>query len=138
MNKPYLILVLVLVWIVTACGGSQPTTTLKVNMIDFAYKPDDLVVPAGREITLDIVNNGAVEHNFIIINAGRTIGPHFDESDEVNIFWKIELAPGQSTTTTFTAPSEPGEYLILCSTEGHYEAGMTGKLMVVAEQATDQ
>jgi uncharacterized cupredoxin-like copper-binding protein len=106
-------------------------------MIDFAYNPDAFIVPAGREITLDIVNNGAVVHNFIIMKAGVTLGTHFDQGDERNIVWKIELAPGQSMITTFTAPSEPGEHLIVCSTKGHYEAGMSGKLVVV-EQATDR
>jgi uncharacterized cupredoxin-like copper-binding protein len=137
MNKPYFIFILLLVWIVAACAGSEPSTHIKVNMTDFAYNPNAFVVPAGREITLDIANNGAAAHNFILMKAGTTVGPHFDEGDEMNIFWKIELAPGQSTTTAFTAPSEPGEYLILCSTEGHYEAGMTGKL-VVLEQASDR
>jgi uncharacterized cupredoxin-like copper-binding protein len=138
MNKPYLIFVIVLLWILTACGVGQPATIIKVNMIDFVYNPDDFVVPAGREITLDIVNNGAVEHNFIIMKAGTTVGPHFDEGDQMNVLWNIELAPGQRTTAAFTAPSEPGEYLIICSTEGHYEAGMTGKLVVVVEEAADQ
>jgi uncharacterized cupredoxin-like copper-binding protein len=58
---------------------------------------------------------------------------NFDRKDEVNVYWKIELAPGQSAITSFTAPSEPGEYLIVCSTAGHYEAGMTGKLAVIGE-----
>jgi uncharacterized cupredoxin-like copper-binding protein len=53
--------------------------------------------------------------------------------DVKNIYWKLELVPGGSVNTTFVSPSEPGEYLIVCSTEGHYQAGMAGKLVVVAE-----
>ena len=102
-------------------------------MTDFAYNPNDFVVPASREITLYIVNNGAVLHNFIIMKVGASLGQSFDEKDEMNIYWKIELRPGQSVSTSFASPSEPGEYLIVCSTAGHYEAGMTGKLVVVAE-----
>ena len=102
-------------------------------MTDFAYNPNDFVVPAGREIMLDIVNNGAVVHNFIVMKAGTSPGQSFDEEDEMNIYWKIELGPGQSISTSLPSPSEPGEYLIVCSTPGHYQAGMTGKLVVVAE-----
>jgi len=102
-------------------------------MTDFAYNPNRLVVPSGREITLDIVNNGSVVHNFIVMKAGTLLNQNFHEMDESNVYWKLELTPGQNATTSFTAPSEEGEYLIICSTEGHYEAGMTAKLVVVAE-----
>lgn len=61
-------------------------------MTDFAYNPNHFAVTAGRKAALDIVNNGAVAHNFIVIKAGTSL-----------------------------------------STEGHYEAGMTAKLVVVAE-----
>ena len=102
-------------------------------MTDFVYNPNHLVVPAGQEITLDIVNNGSVVHNFIIMKAGAMVDQNFDETDAVNIYWKLELTPGQNATASFTAPSDAGEYLVICSTEGHYEAGMTAKLVVVAE-----
>ena len=133
MKKTVLILILLASLPLANCGRSQPTTSLKGSMTDFAYNPNQFVVPAGREITLDIVNNGSVVHNFILIKAGASAGHSFDERDERNIYWKIELAPGQSVSTSFTSPSEPGEYLIVCSTPGHYQAGMTGKLVVVAE-----
>ena len=133
MKKTISIFVIVSSILLTSCGGSEPSTTIKVNMTDFAYNPNHFLVPAGHEITLEAINNGAVVHNLIVMNAGTSLGENFDEADEKNIYWKIELTPGQSTTTSFTAPSEPGEYLIVCSTAGHYEAGMTAKLVVVAE-----
>jgi uncharacterized cupredoxin-like copper-binding protein len=130
--KKVLLLVIWLVFL-TSCGRSQPTTAIKVNMTDFAYNPNRFVVPSGREITLDIVNNGSVVHNFIVMKADVLPDQNFHEMDESSIYWKFELTPGQNATTYFTAPSEAGEYLIVCSTEGHYEAGMTAKLVVVAE-----
>ena len=133
MKKIIFILVLVLSLLLNSCGRNQPSTAIKVNMTDFAYNPNHFVVPAGREITLDVVNNGSVVHNFIVMKAGASLSQNFDEKDTTNIYWKIELTPGQNTTASFTAPSELGEYVIVCSTEGHYEAGMTGKLVVVAE-----
>jgi len=119
--------------LLTSCGHSQPTTSINLSMTDFAYSPNQFVVPAGREITLDIVNNGAVLHNFILMITGVSIDHGFDETDEKNIYWKIELAPGESVSTSFMSPYEPGDYLIVCSTPGHYQAGMTGTLIVVAE-----
>jgi uncharacterized cupredoxin-like copper-binding protein len=133
MKKTILILIVLSSILLSGCRRSQPTTAIKVNMTDFAYSPNQFVVLAGREITLDIVNNGAVVHNFIVMKAGASLDHSFDEMDVKNIYWKLELVPGGSVNTTFVSPSEPGEYLIVCSTEGHYQAGMTGKLVVVAE-----
>jgi len=41
----------------------------------------------------------------------------------------IMLGPGEETTITFTAPSEPGDYPYLCSFPGHY-ATMQGVMTV--------
>jgi uncharacterized cupredoxin-like copper-binding protein len=46
----------------------------------------------------------------------------------------VELPPGADAETSFTAPSEPGEYEVICRTEGHIVSGMTAKLTVVAPQ----
>jgi uncharacterized cupredoxin-like copper-binding protein len=133
MKRTILIAAVLLSILLTGCGRSQPTTTIDLNMTDFTCSPNQFVVPAGREITLDVVNSGAVLHNFILMKAGASHDHGFDEMDEKNIYWKIELAPGQSISTSFTSPAEPGDYLIVCSTPGHYQAGMTGTLVVVAE-----
>lgn len=101
-------------------------------MKDYAYNPKEYVVPTGKEITVNIVNNGTVTHNFIIMKAGANVGQDFDDEDEANVYWRVQLSPGKSATASFTAPSKPGEYVIVCGTAGHYIAGMTGKLVVVA------
>jgi uncharacterized cupredoxin-like copper-binding protein len=42
----------------------------------------------------------------------------------------MSTMPGGSTTIKFT-PQEAGEYEVFCTVEGHKEAGMIGKLVVV-------
>lgn len=37
---------------------------------------------------------------------------------------------GETVKVTFKAPTEPGEYLFICSFPGHYMAGMKGVLVV--------
>jgi hypothetical protein len=37
---------------------------------------------------------------------------------------------GRRPTGVLTAPSEPGEYQVICSEPGHLELGMTGVLIV--------
>jgi uncharacterized cupredoxin-like copper-binding protein len=124
----FLVVVLGLSLLLTACGGSA--TNLKLTMDDFKYEPMEFTIPAGKEITLNIKNDGAVLHEYVIMNLGQTAGDKFGDEDEANIYWEVEVDPGQSKTVTFTAPSEAGSYEIVCGTEGHLEAGMKGNLVV--------
>ena len=132
MRKVFSTIMLVCMFIVTACGGNRPSTNLKVDMVEFIFTPAEFVIPAGQEITIIAVNNGAVIHEFVIMNFGQTIGDDFGDEDEGNIYWEVEAEPGKTVTATFTAPTEPGEYQVVCGTEGHFIAGMVGKLTVVA------
>jgi uncharacterized cupredoxin-like copper-binding protein len=118
----------------SACGGSGgASTNLVVTLTDFHFTPDSYTVPAGKEITLNAVNNGAVQHEFVIFKLGANAGDKFGDEDEANIYWEVEVLPGESKTVTFTAPTEPGEYYLTCGIPGHLEAGMNGKLTVVAQ-----
>ncbi len=42
----------------------------------------------------------------------------------------MEAQPGATKTETFTAPSEPGTYTIVCGISGHLENGMEATLTV--------
>jgi len=118
----------------SACAGeSGPSTEIKVNFTDFMFEPVESTVPAGQEITITATNYGAVMHEYVIFNLGTDAGDKFDQEDENNIFWEIEVPSGETATETFTAPSEPGTYYVTCGIAGHMEAGMIGKLIVVAQ-----
>jgi plastocyanin len=112
-------------------GGGGATMNIDVKMTDFQFQPSQFTVPAGQEITFASSNNGAVVHNFVIMKLGTSAGPMFDDEDIPNVYWEVELLPGADTNTSFTAPSEPGDYEVVCKTEGHIASGMVGKLTVV-------
>jgi uncharacterized cupredoxin-like copper-binding protein len=132
--KKYLILLAVIASLaLSSCGSSGPTTQIDVVLTDFQFTPNTFTVPAGEEITLNVVNTGAVVHNFVIMKLGETAGATFEADDDVNVYWQqVDIQPGGDTSTTFTAPTEPGEYEIVCRTEGHIASGMVGTLIVVA------
>lgn len=130
---PFLLVVLITL-VLTSCGGGGPTTTIDVTMTDFMFEPNQFTVPAGQEITFNSRNTGAVVHNFVIMKLGTTAGPTFEEEDEPNVYWQVEIPSGGSTSTSFTAPTEPGEYEVVCRTEGHIASGMIAKLVVVAAE----
>jgi uncharacterized cupredoxin-like copper-binding protein len=134
-KKPFIpALCLALAILLTACGAGGASTTLNVTLTDFQFSPSAFTVPAGQEITVDAANTGAVIHNFIIMNLGTSTGTEYTSEDDVNAYWKLEIPAGGSTTASFTAPTEPGEYEVVCSTPGHLQAGMVGKLIVVASE----
>jgi uncharacterized cupredoxin-like copper-binding protein len=132
LKKSLLILLFVMIFVLSACGAGGASTTIDVIFAEFTFTPAEFTIPAGQEITVNAENNGAVVHDFVIMKFGETAGDSFDEEDEVNVFWEIEAGPGASVTGTFTAPTDPGEYQIVCGTPGHFMSGMVGKLTVVA------
>ena len=131
MKKTLLVFPLVILFILSACGGGT-STTINVTMTDFMFTPDRFTVPAGKEITLNATNNGAVAHEFIIFKLGTNVGDKFGLEDEPNIFWKVQVLPGESKSVTFTAPINPGNYYVTCGISGHHEAGMNANLIVFA------
>jgi len=131
MNKKLvLFLMMILVWTVSACGKSGPSTNLSFSMNDFSFDPNEFTVPAGKEITVHVTHHGSMEHNFIIMKLGLEAGEMFDDADKANVFWEIDLQPGDSETVVFTAPEQPGTYQIICGMPGHLQSGMLGKLVV--------
>ncbi len=135
MRKTLVTLLVGVMLILSACGGgSQAAKEIDVTMTDFQFSPNTFTVPAGEEITLHAANNGAVVHNFVIMKLGQTAGDTFDAQDQPNVYWEVELQPGSNTDTTFTAPTDPGEYQVVCRTPGHLAAGMTATLKVVSGQ----
>ena len=135
--KKYLVLVVALFGmslVLSACGAGGPSTTMDVIMTDFHFEPMEFTVPAGETITVNATNNGAVEHELVIFNLGTDAGDKFGDEDEDNIYWEVEVFPGETSNTTFTAPTEPGVYYVTCGIEGHLEAGMTATLTVVAAE----
>jgi uncharacterized cupredoxin-like copper-binding protein len=112
-------------------AGNGPSTTLNVDLSDFAFTPKEVTIPTGKEITLNLNNKGANVHEWVIMKAGTSVTPPFGDKDEGNIYWELdEVQPGMKKSGTFTAPAV-GTYELVCGTQGHIEHGMVGKLTVV-------
>jgi len=136
MWKNLFVVMLMLSLVLTSCGGgaAKPSNSINVTMTDFQFSPTQFTVPAGQEISLSSTNTGAVVHNFVIMKLGTTAGTEFDAEDTANVYWEVEIQPGGDVDTSFTAPSEPGDYEVVCRTPGHLQAGMIAKMTVVASE----
>ena len=64
------------------------------------------------------------------MNFGYEASAPFDDNDQAQVFTETKIAPGESGTHSFTAPSEAGTYQVVCSIPGHLEAGMVAQLTV--------
>jgi uncharacterized cupredoxin-like copper-binding protein len=114
----------------TACGGGNKTT-LNVTATDTGYDSTTYTVPAGGQVTVNLTNNGVLEHEFAVLKKDQHVTPPFGEKDEDKILWELDgVAAGTTKSGTFTAPTEAGNYDIICGIPGHIEKGMIATLVV--------
>jgi azurin len=115
--------------------------SMKYNLTRFEVK-------AGQEVALSLTNMGsmpkaAMAHNWILLKKGADPKAFVDAAvmaaatdyippalaDQMIAHTK-QLGPKQTDEVKFTAPTEPGEYVFLCSFPAHYVAGMHGVMVV--------
>ena len=133
-KKLLIFLVMMFAVALSSCAKSGPSNRISFTMTDFAFTPNEFTVVAGEEITLQATHNGTVEHNFIVMKSGTDAGDVYDEEDKGNVFFEVDLQPGESKTVTLTAPEQPGAYQVICGMVGHLQSGMIGKLIVTDQQ----
>jgi FtsP/CotA-like multicopper oxidase with cupredoxin domain len=107
-----------------AAGAGSPEATpaaavLEVALGDIFIAPPNLSAAAGTEVTLEVTNTGAIQHDLVLEDGPNT--PLID--------------PGGSESLALGA-LEAGTYTLYCSVPGHREGGMVASL-VVAEGAVD-
>ena len=107
-----------------------------------------LEVTAGQDVTVSLTNMGnmpkvAMGHNWVLLKKEADINAFNDAAvmaavtdyvpaalaSQVIAHTKL-LGPKQSDEVKFKAPTEPGEYVYLCTFPAHYLSGMKGVLVV--------
>lgn len=91
-------------------SNPPPPVTIDITVTDFAFTPSSVLLKHGQEVTLRFHTTGS--HTFTVDGLG------FD--------WKI---PEGDATFAFT-PDTAGTFPFHCTTPGHKESWMTGKLIV--------
>lgn len=114
--------------LLSACGPS--TVRLNSSMTEYEYSPPEWKVPAGSTVELTLNNEGAIFHNWVLMPPVTEVEPPYDRAEQQQLLAEFRVRGGENETFTFTAPSTPGEYPVICSEGGHYELGMVGVLIV--------
>jgi glucose/arabinose dehydrogenase/uncharacterized cupredoxin-like copper-binding protein len=94
-------------------GASPVAGGQTIDLVDIAFQPNELTIPAGQDVTITLDNKGNLPHSFDIDALGIDSG---------------EIQPGSSGTVTINAKA--GDYQFYCKVPGHKEAGMVGTLHV--------
>jgi uncharacterized cupredoxin-like copper-binding protein len=138
-------LVVLILLTLAACGSAEPTPppTISRSLLatDIAYDKDRIEVMAGQPVRITLNNEGALEHDFSIMeipHVGEVMAEEMEEEMGHDMS-ALEMDPevhaaapiGGRSSVEFT-PSTPGEYEFFCTVAGHKEAGMVGTLVVEA------
>jgi uncharacterized cupredoxin-like copper-binding protein len=117
-----------------SCGSEKEEGGLVVTMTSFSFSPRDLTVRAGSEVAIKLRNGEGgtwgPPHDWTLMDAGYQAEPPWTDEDQQHVLVSMSVDPGETETLTFVAPTEPGEYQIVCHITEHLEGGMQGKLIV--------
>jgi uncharacterized cupredoxin-like copper-binding protein len=153
MRKAYLLVLLVIFAAAMSGCGNKVVEKIEIHLSEFAFDPNLITFPAGAEVHLILINDGALEHELLIgrnpgdgyevdlfdhdpnnVEASGGEGFHVRSDEEIaEEGYHVELEPGASGTLIFTVPeSKIGEWEMGCFLDGgvHYESGMHGTVTV--------
>jgi plastocyanin len=110
------VVVLAVIAVVATSGSDDEDSSgsgdeLRVSMTEFAFSPDPIVVDRA-DARLDVVNDGAVDHNLLVGELGKG---------------SRNLTPGERQVLDLTE-QPAGTYRVVCDLPGHIEAGMVTEL----------
>lgn len=108
--------------------------TIVVDMTDnMRFTPSTLTVKRGDTVRLRVVNKGQLLHE-LVLGTPTEIKKHWEAMkkhpgmahDEPSM---VHVAPGKTGEVVWQF-TQPGEFQFACLLPGHFEAGMTGTVVV--------
>ena len=137
MKRITLILILAAVALMAAaCGGDSDAEEGGPVLVrqsitahdSFEYDPPSMTVPAGANVTIELVNEGSLEHSWVLV-ADDVDPAKATAEDAINGATSGNIAGGESGRFSFEAPAA-GSYKFVCTVPGHAVGGMVGTFTV--------
>jgi len=135
--------------IATAAATASSVLTVEITANDtMKFNISRIEAKAGQEVKIIMTNTGTLPkavmgHNFVLLAKGTdekafanaavaaAASDYIPSSMAGNIIAHTKLLGAkQSDEITFKAPTEPGEYVFMCSFPAHYLTGMKGVFVV--------
>ena len=110
--------------------------TLRVTMSDqMRFTPSQFTVKVGDTVRLVIRNEGKLMHELVIgtpqeLQAHAALMVKFPDMEHDEPYM-AHVPPGQSGELVWTF-NRPGEFMFACLIAGHYQAGMSGQIVVTS------
>jgi uncharacterized cupredoxin-like copper-binding protein len=110
------------------------TRTIHVTMDDsYRFTPSDVTVRRGQTVRFVISNIGQQMHEMVLgttdeLKAHAALMRRFPDMEHADANM-VHVDPGDRGQIVWQF-TRPGEYAFGCLIEGHYEAGMSGRLVV--------
>ena len=100
--------------------ASSGALCVVITMRDIYFTPNLVTIPADKDVTVELHNEGVTTHNFSVTD-------HKNPGVK-NLNISIDVDPGATKTVKINAPE--GNYYFFCNVPGHEAAGMFGYLDV--------
>lgn len=126
--------ILIMALLLAACGGGgsaapEPVSLSFAGFDEFRYDPEAASAPSGAQVTVNFTNEGALEHDWMLVPAGTDVNTLTAEDALMPEAHSGVLPSGDTNTFTFTAPAA-GTYQVVCTVAGHAPAGMVADFTV--------
>ena len=109
--------------------------TVKVELSEFSFTPEPLILMTGQPYKLEIANTGTVKHYFTAEEFYQSVAfrKAQDNSGEIKApyFKAVEVFPGEQADL-YLIPTKAGTFGSVCTITGHEDAGMHGSIVVEA------
>jgi uncharacterized cupredoxin-like copper-binding protein len=118
---------------IAGCGGGSDdhSVIITISAKNVKFVPDAVTVPTGKLVTITLKNlDEDTEHDFEVEDLEATVieggsEQHGGGTQKV----AVHMKPGGTSSITFRA-DKAGTYKIVCTVDGHADAGMIGELTV--------
>ena len=121
-----------------AGDAKSVSRTIRISMADtMRFTPDRIEVTQGETLRLVMHNSGKVMHE-LVLGSKKELEEHaalmlkFPNMEHSEPYM-AHVVPGKTGEIIWTF-NKPGDFDFACLIAGHYQAGMTGKIKVVAKQ----
>lgn len=132
-----------------AAAADSARRVIKINASDaMKYSVEKIDAKAGEKLTISLTAQGSMAktemaHNWVLLAKTAKVDSfimaasmarntnYIPAAKKADVLAATGLAgAGETVTVDFTVPSEPGEYIFVCTFPAHYVGGMKGKLVV--------
>jgi len=119
-----------------AAGSAMPVDrTIKIEMKEWGYTPNQVTVKAGEVVRLIVTNAGNIPHEFMIMTGPgmASVGYRNQRADwnltEHEAIYENPLVMPGDTFETRLKIEQPGTWMFMCMFPYHMQMGMMGMMM---------